>query len=241
MISAISNVNQNTNKNYSAKPSFGSVVLSRVVLRNIDKNGNVFYTPILNNEKGIKGIYQSLSRRINSSKNQDFLKKLSETISDFKINKPIIYSTLIGVRSSFKRFLLTGADARMARDMGTDFIGALNNRQAYAHTLKNEILYNHKKRIFNPDGDEIGIDLIVEGIKGKRKLVDIEISTLQGISKAKPPIINSNKKELAKLNQIKTKTLPPAQRTHDTQQVIQSEFDFVSELKPKKINPRNYN
>ena len=36
----------------------------------------------------------------------------------------------------------------------------------------------YKVSDMNSDGNEIGIDLIVEGQKGKRKLVDIEISTL---------------------------------------------------------------
>ncbi len=236
MLTATSNVN--LNQKYSYKPSFGSVVLSRVVLRTVDKNGNIFYTPILNNEKGIKGIYQALSRRVNSAKNNELLKKLSEAITDFKTNNPIIYSTIINVRSSFKRFLLTGSDARMARDMGTDLIGAMNNRRAYANVIKDEILNNPKKRVFNADGDEIGIDLIVEGPRGKRKLINIEISTLQGISKAKPPKFASNKKEIAKLNNINVTPQCISQPT--TLHQVQSEFDFVSELKPKKINPRDY-
>jgi len=237
MLTAISNVN--LNQKYSYKPSFGSVVLSRVLLRTVDKNGDIFYTPILNNEKGIKGIYQALSRRVNSAKNNTLLTKLSDAIADFKINKPIIYSTIINVRSSFKRFLLTGSDAKMARDMGTDLIGAMNNRRAYANTIKEEILNKPKKRVFNPDGDEIGIDLIVEGPKGKRKLVDIEISTLQEISKAKPPKFASNKKEIAKLNEVNIKPQNTSQPS-TTPDEIQREFDFVSELKPKKINPRDY-
>lgn len=226
MISAITNTNYSQSKNY--KPSFGSVILSRVVLKTTEKNGDIFYTPIMNNEKGIIGIYQSLSRRVNSAQKPEYLKKLSEVIPDFNIKKPIIHSTLIGVRSSFKRFLLTGADARMARDLGTDLIGALNNKSSYSTMMKEEILNKTSKRVFNSDGDELGIDLIVEGPKGKRKLVDIEISTLHNISKAKKSQIN-NKQELEKLNKV---SLPSAETKKDDV-FTQNEFNFVSEIKPK--------
>ena len=239
MISAISAPNMQTN---TYKPSFGSVVLARVVLRTTDKNGDIFYTPLMNNEKGIVGIFQSLSRRVNSSKNIDFLNKLGEAIPDFNPKRPIIHSTLIGVRSSFKRFLLTGSDARKARDLGTDLIGSLDNKRSYANMMKNDILNNPNKRVFTPDGDELGIDLIVEGAKGKRKLVDIEMTTVHDISKAKPPKFVSNKKELKKLDKIKpqpkpkqTKPLPKTEKP-----AIQTEFGFVNELTPKKINPRDY-
>ena len=239
MITAISNSSNQIKNSY--KPSFGSVVLSRVVLKTTNKNGDIFYTPIMNNEKGIVGIYQSLSRRVNSAKNQDFLKKLSEIIPDFNEKKPIIHSTLIGVRSRFKRFLLTGADARKARDLGTDLIGALNNKRSYANMMKEEILNQPKKRVFSTDGDEIGIDLIVEGPKGKRKLVDIEASTVHDISRAKPPKFISNKKEIKKLENIQISPQPTQKQIEKTeQQITQKEFDFVNELTPKKINPLDF-
>ena len=230
MISVNSNVNYPQGKMY--KPSFGSVILSRVVLRTVEKNGDVYYTPLMNNEKGIVGVYQSLSRRVNSAKKQDYLRKLAEIIPDFNIKNPIIHSTLIGVRSSFKRFLLTGADARKARDLGTDLIGALDNRRSYASMMKEEILNKSSKRVFNSDGNEIGIDLIVEGQKGKRKLVDIEISTLHEISRAKKPQLKSNQKELKKLNQITETT----EQVKKDEVFKQNEFNFVSELQPKSSN-----
>ena len=229
MISAISTANT-PQKNFQ-KPSFGSVVLSRVVLRSVDKNGDIFYTPLLNNEKGIVGVYQSLSRRVNSGKNLEFLNKLKSVIPDFNPKKPIIHSTLIGVRSSFKRFLLTGADARKARDLGSDLIGALDNRRSYATMMKDEILNKTSKRVFSQDGDELGIDLIVEGTKGKRKLVDIEISTVHDISRAKPPKYASAKKEIKKLEQI-NETIPSTEIKETTS--TQQEFDFVNNLPEKK-------
>lgn len=235
MLSAISNINSYQNNNY--KPAFGSVILSRVVLRTVDKNGDVFYTPLMNNEKGIVGIYQSLSKRVNGSKNMDFLKKLKEAIPDFSIKNPIIHSTIIGVRSSFKRFLLTGRDAKNARDLGTDLIGALANKKCYAETLKNKILYNPTKRVLNAEGDEIGIDLIVEGQKGKRKLVDIEINTLQGISKAKPPKYASNNREIKKLDKIE---LPKQKEPTKQLREVQQEFDFLNQLEEPKPNVTDF-
>lgn len=233
MISAISNSNYSQQKIY--KPAFGSVILSRVVLRTIEKNGDISYTPLMNNERGIVGIYQSLSRRVNSAAKPEYLKKLCEIIPDFSIKNPIIHSTLIGVRSSFKRFLLTGADARKARDLGTDLIGALNNRQSYATMMKEEILSKTSKRVFNPDGDEIGIDLIVEGPKGKRKLVDIEISTLKDISRAKKPLLNSNKEEIKKLDTIKNVTVEKTVKPQKEPEFHQSEFGFISTLTPPRM------
>ncbi len=230
MLPAVSNINLGQNNNY--KPAFGSVVLSRVLLRTVDKNGDIYYTPIMNNEKGIVGVYQSLSRRVNSGKNLEFLKKLKSVIPDFNPQNPIIHSTLIGVRSSFKRFLLTGADARKARDLGTDLIGALGNKKNYATMMKEEILNRTSKRIFLNEGDELGIDLIVEGNKGKRKLVDIEISTLHDISRAKPPKYASNKKEIKKLENINQASKPAdVKKSEETQK----EFDFVNGLTEKKV------
>lgn len=250
MVSAISNSRVKFN---TYKPSFGSVVMSRVVLRTVEKNGDIYYTPLLNNEKGIVGIYQSLSKQVNKSKKLDFLKKLSAAIPDFNIKKPILHSTLIGVRSSFRRFLLTGADARKARDLGTDLIGALNNRKSYSTMMKEQILSQPQKRIFNENGDELGIDLIVEGPQGKRKLVDIEILTLQDILKYKQTIYASNKKEMKKLNELdlskkqpkqvkktKNKVQEEAKNTAQNIKEEQKEFDFVSQLTSKKINPRDY-
>ncbi len=235
MLTVVSNINLGQNGNY--KPAFGSVVLSRVVLRSIDKNGDIYYTPLMNNEKGIVGVYQSLSRRINSGKNLEFLEKLKSVIADFNPQNPIIHSTLIGVRSSFKRFLLTGRDAKKARDLGTDLIGALANKKCYAETLKNSILYNPSKRVLTKDGDEIGIDLIVEGEKGKRKLVDIEINTLQGISKAKPPKYLSNKKEIKKLDKIE---LPEQKELVKQLSAVQQEFDFLNHLEQPKPNVTDF-
>ena len=65
------------------------------------------------------------------------------------------------------------------------------------------------------------------------------IKPLQEISKAKPPKFASNKKEIAKLNEVNIKPQNTSQPS-TTPDEIQREFDFVSELKPKKINPRDY-
>jgi len=211
------------------RPSFGSVVLSRVVLRTVEKNGDVFYSALANNEKGLVGVYQSLSRNIQRDKFSKIRQKLGTVIKDLNSNHPTVSSTLVGVRSNFKRYLLTGMDAGMARDFGRDFVGVMNNRIAYSDVIKKLILNDYKKRIFNQKGEEIALDLIVEGRRGKRKLVDVEISTLEEISKAKPPLIKSKIVQPEVSVPKEPKLLPK-----------QEEFGFVNDLEEKKFNRFDY-
>ena len=107
----------------------------------------------------------------------------------------------------------------------------------YHAQTKNKILYNPTKRVLNAEGDEIGIDLIVEGQKGKRKLVDIEINTLQGISKAKPPKYASNNREIKKLDKIE---LPKQKEPTKQLREVQQEFDFLNQLEEPKPNVTDF-
>ena len=220
MIVSANNNFYNKTRHNSLVPSFGSVVLSRVVLRGFDKSGEPQYLILKNSEKGIVGVYQSLSRKVKNGKSKDIIEKLRKAIPDFNINRPIIHSTLIGVRSSYKRFLLTGSDAMAVRDCGSDLIGALNNRSAYREFVR-KLLYNFNSRVFNKQGNEIGIDLIVEGSYGNRKLVDVDVVDAEALNKAK---ISMKKSVLSEENV----------------QQIQKEFDFVKTLTPPRDSITDY-
>lgn len=222
------------------KPSFKSVILSRVVLRTVNANNEIIYTPLMNNEKGIVGIYQSLALKINQNKGKDknIINKLKEVIPDLRKNKPIIHSTIVGTRSRFKRFLLTGSDAKRIRDYGTDLIGALNNRQVFANSVRNDILNDSSRRLFNSDGDEIAIDLIVEGPFRKRKLVDVDVCTLSEISKAKPSV-SQNPQPLTQLRTPRsTATTPNTVKEEPTP--VQKTFDFLDEIQEPTKNNHHY-
>lgn len=196
-------------------PAFGSVVLSRVVLRRTNQTGAVEYASLKNYERGIVGIYQSLSRRVQSGKAKNIIDKLSRVIPDFDAAKPLIYSTIIGVRSGVKRFLLTGVDAKYINDCGHDLIGNLGSKEKYNEFVKGVVL-NYKNRVINKNGREIGIDIIVEGPYRGRKLVDIDVVDLQALDK---PKVN-NVEQILPNNDAKLK---------------QSEFSFLKEIKPKNI------
>ncbi len=167
------------------KPAFGSVIQSRVVLRTLNPMGVFEYLVLKNNEKGIAGVYQSLARRVQSPKGKNIVDKLSRFVPDFSHANTILRSTKIGAASTFKRFLLTDAEAKEIDFYGRKFIGYDKNKSDFILAVKN-IVYRSRRRVKNAQGREIGVDLIVEGKQGHRKLVDIDIIDAIRLNWAKP-------------------------------------------------------
>ena len=223
------NINTTSSNLINKQPSFGSVILSRVVLKEVQPNGDTFYKTLAH-EDGLLGVYQSFAKRVNQSRDKALLAKLGKFIPDFRKPNPTVYSTQIANRSSFKKFILTGPDARMARDYGKDLVGAMANKDNYAQVVRNQILNSPSKRIFNNNGDEIALDLIVEQKKGKNKLVDVEVSTLNEISKMKKPLLSPKKVEAQ----------PTSNPAVNNENATQGTFDFFDNMKQDN-KPTAYN
>lgn len=168
-----------------AKPAFGAVIQARVVLRTLNPTGVFEYLVLKNNEKGISGVYQSLARRVQTPKGKNIVDKLSRFIPDFSPDNTILRSTKIGAPSIFKRFLLTDAEAREIDFCGRKFIGYDKNKSDFILAVKN-IVYRGGRRVKNAHGKEIGVDLIVEGKQGQRKLVDIDVIDAVSLNWSKP-------------------------------------------------------
>lgn len=217
-------------------PTFGSAVLSRVVLRNVLSNGDIYFSPLTNKDKGVIGVYKSLAHKISNFKDVKLLHKLASAISDFNMSKPIVASTVIGTRSDFKRYLLTGADAENVRTLGAKFYSQKLDSNLFKDIVSKKIVNNPKNKVFNELGDELGIDLIVENCKGKLKLVDIEISTASNISKYKPPVIKAVSVDPLDTPLKKSVSTVGVKNVSDKKTedaLVQTTFDFLEEIKPK--------
>lgn len=206
MINSINAYSCSRHKN----PSFGSVVQSRVVLRKLNPQGFFEYFTLKNYEKGIVGVYKSLALKVQTPKAKNIVDKLSRFIPDFNSTDPILRSTKIGISSVFKRFLLTGNEAREIDFYGRKFIGYDKNKDNFIIAI-NGLVQKGSRRIKTANGKEIGIDLIVEGAYKKRKLVDIEILDADKLNYAKPP---------QKLPSLRQEV--PAKKVR----LFQPEFDF---------------
>lgn len=211
------------------QPSFGSVALSRVVLRQVQPNGDIYYKTLPNDKKLI-GVYQSLALRVNQSKDSGILSKLRMVFNDMKGDNPKIASTATGRSSTKKRFILTGMDARMAKDIGKDLVGALDDKANYHGTVKDIILNDYSRRVINKNGEEVALDLIVEeNSKGKRELVDVEVSTLSEISRPKAPVKKATQS---------VETQPPVSPKRE--EPTQATFDFLNDVKDPDTHPGIY-
>ncbi len=200
--------------------AFKGVILARVVQKNVASNGDVFYSTLMNKE-GIDGIYKSLAYKVSHLKNMNIIKKLAAAINDFNIKNPVINSTIIGANSDCKRFLLTDTDADTVRKLGIKYYRNRNYHPDYFKNLVSKnIISDKNRRKFNKAGKELGIDLIVEDIKGKRKLVDIDIVTAEDLNKMKPAL-------------RKTVNSPSVEKSNYVQPI----FDFFDEVKtPSKTH-----
>lgn len=211
------------------QPSFGSVALSRVVLRQVQPNGDIYYRTLPNDDK-LKGVYQSLALRVNKSKDSGLLSKLRTVFNDMRGDDPKIASTATSRSSTEKRFILTGMDARLAKDIGKDLAGALDDKAKYHGAIKNNILSDYSRRVINKNGEEVALDLIVEeNSKGKRKLVDVEISTLSEISRPKAPVKKAPQSAA---------TQPPVGPKQE--EPTQGTFDFLDDVKNPDTPPGIY-
>ena len=123
-------------------PSFGSVMLARVLQREII--GNRAYYSLLS--YGDSGVFQSLTRGINSqsSKFAKIAEKLQK-IKDFDITRPFVRSTHIGAKSASKRYFMTGFDAQDLDNMGKDFIGGMGDKYLYRDSIVGDILRKSSK------------------------------------------------------------------------------------------------
>lgn len=173
----------NISANNKSNPAFGSALLARVVSRTVNKNGDISYKVI----DGVEhGTFNSFARNINSLAKKklsgttsnsvvfkNILEKLSAVIKDLNVDNPFVRTTNVRMRSHNKKFILTGAEARMIDDFGKDCIGALGNKRVYKDIVESQIYHNMKNRVMSPQGNELGIDLIVDAKTGKIADVDI--------------------------------------------------------------------
>ena len=159
-------------------PSFGSVMLARVLQREII--GNRAYYSLLS--YGDSGVFQSLTRGINSqsSKFAKIAEKLQK-IKDFDITRPFVRSTHVGTRSATRRYFMTGFDAQDLDNMGKDFIGGMGDKYLYRDSIVGDILRKSSNRVKTDDGVELGLEVIVERQKGKNKIVDVDFRPIENL------------------------------------------------------------